>query len=80
MKMKRVYPEQYKFFPRTWILPQEASEFHNMFIDKYGRPIQRAKTYIVKPDSLCQGRGIYLSRNYEKIVENCSQGDMGWVV
>ena len=43
-----------------------------MFIDKYGRPIQRAKTYIVKPDSLCQGRGIYLSRNYEKIVENCS--------
>ena len=51
MKMKKVYPEQYKFFPRTWILPQEASEFHNMFIDKYGRPIQRAKTYIVKPDS-----------------------------
>lgn len=53
MKMKRIYPEQYKFFPRTWILPQEASEFHNMFIDKFGRPIQRAKTYIVKPDSLC---------------------------
>ena len=53
MKMKKFYPEHYSFFPRTWILPAEAGDFHNMFIDKVGRPIQRNKTYIVKPDNLC---------------------------
>ena len=78
--MKKFYPEHYSFFHRTCILPAEAGDFHNMFIDKVGRPIQRNKTYIVKPDNLCQGKGIYLSRNYEKIVENCNTEGQGWVV
>lgn len=40
-KLKKLYPERFKFFPRTWILPMEASEFHNQFIDKMGRPLAR---------------------------------------
>ena len=35
--------------------------------------------YIVKPDSLSQGQGIYLSRNCEKIIKNCTE-EGGFVV
>ena len=50
--MKKLYPDLFKFFPKTWILPMESSEFHNQFIDKMGRPLHnRRKTYIVKPDN-----------------------------
>ena len=52
MKMRRVFPEEYQFFPRTFILPGEASEFRNQFIDRQGRPCNRRKTFIVKPDNL----------------------------
>lgn len=47
----------------------EASEFRNNFIDKYGRTVQKRKTYIVKPDNMAQGKGIWLSRNFDKIIE-----------
>lgn len=55
MKMQKACPEEYKFFPRTWIMPQEAMQFRNEFIDKQGKPMKRRKFYIVKPDSLSQG-------------------------
>lgn len=42
--------------------------------------MNRRKTFIVKPDNLAQGRGIYLSRNCEKIIENCTNEGGGWVV
>ena len=80
MKMRRAFPDKFQFFPRTFILPGEASEFRNQFIDRQGRPINRRKTFIVKPDNLAQGRGIYLSRNCEKIIESCSNEGGGWVV
>ena len=65
MKIKRAFPDKYAFFPRTWILPGEASDFRNRFIDRNGRVINRRKTYIIKPDNMAQGRGIYLSRNHD---------------
>jgi tubulin polyglutamylase TTLL6/13 len=52
MKMKKIFPNKYNFFPRTWLLPMEASEFRNQFIDKFGRLVQKKKTFIVKPDNL----------------------------
>mmetsp|Transcript_42231 Transcript_42231/g.64745 ORF Transcript_42231/g.64745 Transcript_42231/m.64745 type:complete len:80 (-) Transcript_42231:4239-4478(-) len=79
MKMKRVLNDKFMFFPRTWSLPGEASEFRNRFIDRNGRLVNRRKTYIIKPDNMAQGRGIYLSRNCDQIIDNCSQGG-GWVV
>ena len=52
-KMKRYYPEDYSFFPQTYLLPVEINEFLNQL--KFKREI-----FIVKPEALCQGRGIYL--------------------
>ena len=74
-------PQEYKFFPKTWLMPQEAQQFRNQFLDKNGKPMRSKKTYIVKPDALSQGQGIYLSRNCEKIIKNCTEAlDGGYVV
>jgi len=27
MKMQRAFPNEYKFFPKTWLIPQEATDF-----------------------------------------------------
>lgn len=45
-------PQEYKFFPKTWLMPQEAQQFRNQFLDKNGKPMRSKKTYIVKPDAL----------------------------
>ena len=39
VKMQRAFPEDYKFFPRTWLIPQEASDFRKQFVDKLGKPL-----------------------------------------
>ena len=60
-KMQKIYENQYDFFPRTWILPENSTELKQQF------NIKRAKTFIVKPVANCQGRGIYLTRDFDKI-------------
>ena len=45
----------------------------------------KRQTYIVKPDSLAQGRGIFLSRKVRKILKNIEvateeEGINGWIV
>ena len=56
-----MYEREYDYFPKTWILPYEAIDFKNQFTKK------KAKTFIVKPVAACQGRGIFLTRDYESI-------------
>ena len=60
-RMRRFFPEKYKFFPPTWILPAEWADFRSQFNKKM------AKTFIIKPEASCQGRGIFLTRNFEDI-------------
>lgn len=79
MKMQRSFPEEYDFFPKTWVLPHEASDFRKQFHDKDGKPLKKRKTYIVKPDGLSQGQGIYLSRNCERMIKQCTD-DGGHIV
>lgn len=55
-------PEEYNFFPPTWILPQDAKNFKLQFNGK------KAKTFIIKPEASCQGKGIFLSRHHEWMV------------
>jgi len=61
MRMKKAFPENYKFFPQTFLLPSEYGEFKMQFNDK------KKKTFIAKPEASCQGRGIFLTRTYESI-------------
>ena len=53
--MQRAFPNEYKFFPRTWIIPQENSDFRSQFTGKSGKACSKKKTYIVKPEGLSQG-------------------------
>jgi len=54
MKMLRFFPEEYDFFPQTWLLPSEALEFRNQFQITNGKQVKKVKnkTYIVKPEGL----------------------------
>lgn len=64
IKMSKKFEEEYKFFPRTFLLPSEYGEFQQTFFRKQGanRPV-----YIVKPEAGCQGRGIFLCNRCEDI-------------
>lgn len=59
MNMKKIVPSEYNFFPKTWLIPQDAKDFKLQFNSK------KAKTFIIKPEASCQGKGIFLTRNYE---------------
>lgn len=65
VKMQKEFDKEYKFFPRTFICPSEYGEFKNSLINKtaHNRPY-----YIVKPEAGCQGRGIFLTNNWEDLL------------
>lgn len=60
MRMRKAFPDKYKFFPRTFLLPMEYMDFRAQFNRKIS-------TFIVKPEASCQGRGIFLTRTFESI-------------
>jgi len=59
--MQKAFKDEFDFFPKTWNLPADQGDFKNQFTKK------KAKTFIVKPVAGCQGRGIYLTRDFEDI-------------
>ncbi|TMW60744.1 hypothetical protein Poli38472_000786 [Pythium oligandrum] len=62
-RMKKLFPEEYDFCPKTWILPFDFNDFQQHFnADGVSQ-----KTFIVKPDHMCQGRGVFLTRNLSQI-------------
>ena len=60
MRMREKFPNFFRFFPKTYLLPADYSIFKASCLEKN-------KTFIVKPEASCQGRGIYLTRNYENV-------------
>lgn len=69
--MLRVFPEEYRIFPRTFSIPAELAELRSQF-DESGRLVASggagsAPTFIVKPDAGTQGRGIFLTRSFADI-------------
>ncbi|KAG9346268.1 hypothetical protein JZ751_008093 [Albula glossodonta] len=60
-RMLKLFPKEYNIFPRTWCLPADYSDFQ-----AYARA-KKHKTYICKPDSGCQGRGIFITRSNRDI-------------
>ncbi len=61
-KMIKPFPKEYSFYPRTWVLPQELADFRTQF-DSQGNTLGN-KIYIIKPDTGCQGKGIFLTKTW----------------
>ena len=59
-KLKKVFAEEYNFFPRTWVAPLDTLEL-KLFLST------SSSYFIVKPEASCQGRGIFLTRRLEEI-------------
>lgn len=47
IKLRKIYPKDYNFFPRTWALPTELKELKTYAQNKKNR------VYIVKPEASC---------------------------
>ncbi|XP_042333598.1 tubulin polyglutamylase TTLL6 [Sceloporus undulatus] len=60
-RMLKLFPKEFNFFPRTWCLPADYGE-----LQAFGR-LKKHKTYICKPDSGCQGRGIFITKTVKDI-------------
>ncbi|NXU34506.1 TTL11 polyglutamylase, partial [Drymodes brunneopygia] len=61
--MQDLFPLEYNFYPRSWILPEELPLFvAEVQMMKDNNPSWKP-TFIVKPDGGCQGDGIYLIKD-----------------
>ncbi|XP_056147185.1 tubulin polyglutamylase TTLL11 [Lampris incognitus] len=61
--MQELFPEEYNFYPRAWILPDEYQQFSEQFQLVKDNDVMLKPTFIVKPDGGSQGEGIYLIRD-----------------
>lgn len=78
-RMQRLFPKDYLFMPPTWVIPDDLSDLEKRF----GESGESKTTYIVKPDHLCQGRGIFLTADVNKLrsyAADCRQKDQTAVV
>lgn len=66
IKMAKKFPKEYKFFPRTYLLPAEYGEFKTSFANKN---LNQRPVYIVKPEASCQGKGIFLVNDSDGVKE-----------
>ncbi|XP_074080303.1 tubulin polyglutamylase TTLL6 isoform X3 [Macrotis lagotis] len=60
-RMIKLFPKEFHFFPKTWCLPADWGD-----LQSYSRS-KKFKTFICKPDSGCQGRGIFVTRSVRDI-------------
>lgn len=61
-------PEEFAFVPNTWVLPWDAADL------KVAMTREKEQTYICKPTSGAQGKGITLARKWkdlENVVNRC---------
>ncbi|KAM6903035.1 tubulin polyglutamylase TTLL11 [Xenentodon cancila] len=61
--MQELFPEEYDFYPRSWILPEEYQQFSTQIRMVKEKDATVNPTFIVKPDGGSQGDGIYLIRD-----------------
>ncbi|XP_031716016.1 tubulin polyglutamylase TTLL11 isoform X2 [Anarrhichthys ocellatus] len=61
--MQELFPEEYDFYPRSWILPEECQQFSTQIRMVKESDATLNPTFIVKPDGGSQGDGIYLIRD-----------------
>ncbi|KAK6470862.1 tubulin polyglutamylase TTLL11-like [Huso huso] len=61
--MHELFPEEYNFYPRSWILPEEFQLFAAEVRMAKENDSSWKPTFIVKPDGGSQGDGIYLIKD-----------------
>ncbi|XP_049688417.1 tubulin polyglutamylase TTLL11 isoform X4 [Accipiter gentilis] len=61
--MQDLFPLEYNFYPRSWILPEEFPLFVAEVRMMRDSDPSWKPTFIVKPDGGCQGDGIYLIKD-----------------
>ncbi|NWV40256.1 TTL11 polyglutamylase, partial [Grantiella picta] len=61
--MQDLFPHEYNFYPRSWILPEELPLFVSEVRRMKDSDPSWKPTFIVKPDGGCQGDGIYLIKD-----------------
>ena len=66
MRMVRAFPGEFQHVPKSWALPAESKLFRRKFSTKTGNALSK-KTYILKPDHSCQGKGIVLCRTWDQV-------------
>ena len=59
LQMQKYFLKEFQFFPKTWLLPADIKGFKEQFNQR------KAKTFIIKPEASCQGKGIFLTRNFD---------------
>ncbi|KAM7363269.1 tubulin tyrosine ligase-like 6B [Cochliomyia hominivorax] len=64
-RMLKLYPKDYRIFPKTWIFPADYGDAIN-----YAQNCNKQKMFIIKPDAGAQGRGIWLTNDLKNISPN----------
>ena len=65
-RIAKVFPKEFSFYPRTWSLPSEMSDFRMQFDQTTGLGLNN-RVFIIKPDAGCQGKGIFLVRSWDQV-------------
>ena len=66
-RLRRLFPEDFAFYPQTWSLPLELGEFKQQHAARCSSSGAPPPVYIVKPSGGCQGAGIYLTPGPQKL-------------
>ena len=51
--LRKKHDLEYSFYPRTWMLPSEGSDFRAYLAKNQENPSRKAITFIVKPEASC---------------------------
>jgi tubulin polyglutamylase TTLL6/13 len=64
-KMRKFLPNEYNFYPKTWLLPYQYEEMKSYVDGINDKSAKKKVVLIVKPEASCQGRGIFLTKKVE---------------
>ncbi|EGR27206.1 tubulin-tyrosine ligase family protein, putative [Ichthyophthirius multifiliis] len=62
-KMRNSFPQNYNFYPLTWILPQQYEQLKRF----HYQSLKQKPYYIVKPEACSQGKGIFLTNTIDQL-------------
>ena len=69
-KIKKMLPNEFNFHPKTWLLPHQYEEMKN-YVDQYNEKNPRKKIVVIaKPEASCQGKGIFLTKKIDGIINS----------